>query len=279
MDQRRVVVTGMGLVSPLGSDVEVVWQRLLAGNSGLRHLPQAVVADLSTRIGGRVLSLEEDAEAGFDPDRATPPKEQKKMDRFILFAMEAARQALEQAGWHPSQAGEQERTATIIGSGVGGFGAIADAVRTTDSRGPRRLSPFTIPSFLVNLAAGHVSIQHGLKGPLGAPVTACAAGVQAIGDAARLIRAGEADIAVCGGAEAAIDRVSLAGFAAARALSSGYNDTPERASRPFDSGRDGFVMGEGAGLLVIESLEHALARGANLWLNWSGMAPALTPIT
>jgi len=252
----------MGLVSPLGSGVEVVWQRLLAGRSGLRNLPEAVIADLPTRVGGVVPTMEEDAEAGFDPDRATPPKEQKKMDRFILFAMEAARQALEQAGWHPTEPHAQERTATIIGSGVGGFGAIADAVRTTDSRGPRRLSPFTIPSFLVNLAAGHVSIQHGLKGPLGAPVTACAAGVQAIGDAARLIRAGEADIAVCGGAEASIDRVSLAGFAAARALSSGYNDTPERASRPFDSGRDGFVMGEGAGLLVIESLEHALARGA-----------------
>ncbi|WP_236189916.1 beta-ketoacyl-ACP synthase II [Pseudomonas pharyngis] len=262
MDQRRVVVTGMGLVSPLGSGVEVVWQRLLAGRSGLRNLPEAVIADLPTQVGGVVPTMEEDAEAGFDPDRATPPKEQKKMDRFILFAMEAARQALEQAGWHPTEPHAQERTATIIGSGVGGFGAIADAVRTTDSRGPRRLSPFTIPSFLVNLAAGHVSIQHGLKGPLGAPVTACAAGVQAIGDAARLIRAGEADIAVCGGAEACIDRVSLAGFAAARALSSGYNDTPERASRPFDSGRDGFVMGEGAGLLVIESLEHALARGA-----------------
>ncbi len=262
MDSRRIVVTGMGLVSPLGSDLEVVWQRLLAGRSGLRNLPEATVADLPTRVGGAVPTQEEDAEAGFDPDRATPPKEQKKMDRFILFAMEAARQALEQAGWHPSESKSQERTATIIGSGVGGFGAIADAVRTTDSRGPRRLSPFTIPSFLVNLAAGHVSIQHGLKGPLGAPVTACAAGVQAIGDAARLIRAGEADIAVCGGAEACIDRVSLAGFAAARALSSGYNDTPERASRPFDSGRDGFVMGEGAGLLVIESLEHALARGA-----------------
>lgn len=262
MDQRRIVVTGMGLVSPLGSGVEIVWQRLLAGRSGIRNLPKAVIADLPTKVGGAVLTLEDDAEAGFDPDCATPPKEQKKMDRFILFAMEAARQALEQAGWHPSESKHQERTATIIGSGVGGFGAIADAVRTTDSRGPRRLSPFTIPSFLVNLAAGHVSIQHGLKGPLGAPVTACAAGVQAIGDAARLIRAGEADIAVCGGAEAAIDRVSLAGFAAARALSSGYNETPERASRPFDSGRDGFVMGEGAGLLVIESLEHALARGA-----------------
>ena len=262
MSDRRIVVTGMGLVSPLGSDVEAVWERLLAGQSGLRILPDEVVADLPARVGGVVPTLAEDAEAGFDPDRATTPKEQKKMDRFILFAMEAARQALEQAGWQALDATAQERTATIIGSGVGGFGAIADAVRTTDTRGPRRLSPFTIPSFLVNLAAGHVSIQHAFKGPLGAPVTACAAGVQAIGDAARLIRSGEADIAVCGGAEAAIDRVSLAGFAAARALSSGYNDTPERASRPFDSGRDGFVMGEGSGLLVIESLEHALARGA-----------------
>ena len=262
MSNRRVVVTGMGLVSPLGSGVEAVWARLLAGRSGLRNLPEEVVADLPAKVGGSVRTVADDAEAGFDPDLATPPKEQKKMDRFILFAMEAARQALEQAGWQAQTAVAQERTATIIGSGVGGFGAIADAVRTTDSRGPRRLSPFTIPSFLVNLAAGHVSIQHGFKGPLGAPVTACAAGVQAIGDAARLIRTGEADIAVCGGAEAAIDRVSLAGFAAARALSSGYNDTPERASRPFDSGRDGFVMGEGSGLLVIESLEHALARGA-----------------
>ncbi|MBF6041673.1 MULTISPECIES: beta-ketoacyl-ACP synthase II [Pseudomonas] len=262
MSDRRVVVTGMGLVTPLGSGVEVVWERLLAGRSGLRILPDEVVADLPAKVGGVVPTAEEDAEAGFDPDRATPPKEQKKMDRFILFAMEAARQALEQAGWQALDAQAQERTATIIGSGIGGFGAIADAVRTTDSRGPRRLSPFTIPSFLVNLAAGHVSIQHGFKGPLGAPVTACAAGVQAIGDAARLIRCGEADIAVCGGAEAAIDRVSLAGFAAARALSSGFNETPERASRPFDSARDGFVMGEGAGLLVIESLEHAMARGA-----------------
>lgn len=262
MSERRVVVTGMGLVTPLGSGVEAVWERLLAGRSGLRNLPDEVVADLPAKVGGAVPTLAEDAEAGFDPDRATPPKEQKKMDRFIMFAMEAARQALEQAGWQAQDANAQERTATIIGSGVGGFGAIADAVRTTDSRGPRRLSPFTIPSFLVNLAAGHVSIQHGFKGPLGAPVTACAAGVQAIGDAARLIRCGEADIAVCGGAEASIDRVSLAGFAAARALSSGYNETPERASRPFDCDRDGFVMGEGAGLLVIESLEHALARGA-----------------
>ncbi|MGC1328928.1 beta-ketoacyl-ACP synthase II [Pseudomonas sp.] len=262
MNNRRIVITGMGLVSPLGTGVEAVWRRLLAGQSGLRELPQAVVADLPARVGGVVPTLEEDAEAGFDPDFAAPPKEQKKMDRFILFALAAAREALTQAGWAPSDERARERTATVIGSGIGGFGTIAEAVRTTDSRGPRKLSPFTIPAFLVNLAAGHISIQHGFKGPLGAPVTACAAGVQAIGDAARMIRAGEVDIAVCGGAEAAIDRVSLGGFAAARALSGGFNDTPTRASRPFDRDRDGFVMGEGAGVLVIETLEHALARGA-----------------
>ncbi|WP_277962473.1 beta-ketoacyl-ACP synthase II [Pseudomonas sp. RIT-To-2] len=262
MNNRRIVITGMGLVSPLGTGVEAVWRRLLDGQSGLRQLPEAVIADLPARIGGRVLTLAEDPEAGFDPDTAAPPKEQKKMDRFILFALGAAREALAQAGWAPTEEAERERTATVIGSGIGGFGTIVDAVRTTDSRGPRKLSPFTIPAFLVNLAAGHVSIQHGFKGPLGAPVTACAAGVQAIGDAARLIRAGEADIALCGGAEAAIDRVSLGGFAAARALSTGFNDTPSRASRPFDRDRDGFVMGEGAGVLVIEALDHALARGA-----------------
>jgi 3-oxoacyl-[acyl-carrier-protein] synthase II len=252
----------MGVVSPLGCGVETVWQRLLAGRSGLRLLPDAIVADLAGKVGGQVPDLVEDPQGGFDADAAVAPKDQKKMDRFILFAMAAAREALLHAGWAPQEQDQQARTATVIGSGIGGFGAIADAVRTTDSRGPRRLSPFTIPSFLVNLAAGNVSIQHGFKGPMGAPVTACAAGVQAIGDAARMIRAGEADIALCGGTEAAIDRVSLAGFAAARALSSGYNEAPQQASRPFDQGRDGFVMGEGAGLLVIESLEHALARGA-----------------
>jgi 3-oxoacyl-[acyl-carrier-protein] synthase II len=262
MLNRRIVVTGMGVVSPLGCGVETVWQRLLAGQSGLRLLPEATVAELPGKVGGPVPSLADDPQGGFDADAAVTPKDQKKMDRFILFAMAAARDALAQAGWAPQDEAKRQRTATVIGSGIGGFGAIADAVRTTDSRGPRRLSPFTIPSFLVNLAAGNVSIQHGFKGPMGAPVTACAAGVQAIGDAARMIRAGEADIALCGGTEAAIDRVSLAGFAAARALSSGYNDTPQGASRPFDQGRDGFVMGEGAGLLVIESLNHALARGA-----------------
>ncbi|MFJ7141197.1 beta-ketoacyl-ACP synthase II [Pseudomonas protegens] len=259
---KRIVVTGMGAITPLGCGVEQVWQRLLAGQSGIRQLPEEFIQDLPTTIGGQVPDALEDPQAGFDPDQLLSPKEQRKMDRFILFALAAAEEALAQANWKPDSPQAQERTATIIASGVGGFPAIADAVRTTDNKGPRRLSPFTIPSFLSNMAAGHVSIRHGLKGPLGAPVTACAAGVQAIGDAARMIRAGEIDIAVCGGAEAAIHRVSLGGFAAARALSSEYNDTPERASRPFDQARDGFVMGEGAGLLVIEELEHALARGA-----------------
>jgi len=260
--QTRIVVTGVGIVGPLGCGVEQVWQRLLAGRSGIRSLPEAFTEGTGVGVGGQVPSLEEDAVAGYDPERFIAPKDRKKMDRFIEFALVAAHEALEQAGWHPTEAVDQERTATIISSGVGGFGAIADAIRTTDSRGPRRLSPFSAPAFLANMAAGHVSIRHGLKGPLGAPVTACAAGVQAIGDAARLIRSGEADIAVCGGTEAAIDRVTLGCFAAARALSTGFADRPQEASRPFDRDRDGFVMAEGAGLLVIESLEHALARGA-----------------
>ena len=261
---RRVVITGMGLVSPLGCNVELAWQRLLAGRSGITVLPEAVTEGVPAKVAGRVLPLSEDPEGGWDVDAVVSPKDQRKMDRFIPFALGAADQALAQAGW-PMVGGDEAaraRTATVIASGIGGFGAIADAVRTTETRGPQRLSPFTVPSFLVNLAAGQVSIRHGLKGPLGAPVTACAASVQAIGDAARLIRSGEADIAVCGGSEAAIDRVSLGGFAAAKALGTAFNDAPEQASRPFDAQRDGFVMGEGAGMLVIEALEHALARGA-----------------
>lgn len=261
---RRVVITGMGLVSPLGCQVELAWQRLLAGRSGLTLLPAAVTEGVPAKVAGQVLPLAEDPEGGWDVDAVVSAKDQRKMDRFIPFALGAADQALAQAGWPAVGGGEAAlaRTATVIASGIGGFGAIADAVRTTETRGPQRLSPFTVPSFLVNLAAGQVSIRHGLKGPLGAPVTACAASVQALGDAARLIRAGEADIAVCGGSEAAIDRVSLGGFAAAKTLSTGFNAAPAQASRPFDAQRDGFVMGEGAGMLVIEALEHALARGA-----------------
>jgi len=267
---RRIVVTGMGVVSPLGCGTEITWQRLLAGRSGLRRLPDAIVETLPAKVAGIVPSKAEDAEGGFDPDAVIAPKDQRKMDRFIQFALVAAKEALVQAGWQPQNEVERERTATVIASGIGGFPAIAEAVRTVDQRGARRLSPFTIPSFLVNLAAGHVSIEHGFKGPIGAPVTACAAGVQAIGDAARLIRAGEVDIALCGGTEACVDLVALGGFAAARALSTSFNEEPEKASRPFDRDRDGFVMGEGAGLLVIEALEHAQARGATILAELTG---------
>jgi 3-oxoacyl-[acyl-carrier-protein] synthase II len=259
---RRIVVTGLGAVSPLGSGVELMWSRLLSGRSGLRSVPATISADLSARVAGIVADKTDDVDGGFDPDVVVARKDQRKMDRFILFAMVAAAEAIAQAGWAPADARSLERTATVIASGIGGFPAIVDAVRITDQRGIRRLSPFTVPSFLVNLAAGHISISYGYKGPIGAPVTACAASVQAIGDAARMIRAGEADVAICGGAEACIDLVSLGGFASARALSTHFNDTPTRASRPFDRDRDGFVMGEGAGILVIEELQHALARQA-----------------
>jgi 3-oxoacyl-[acyl-carrier-protein] synthase II len=258
---RRVVVTGMGMVSPLGCGVELAWRRLLARQSGLRSLP-GWSSVLPARVAGIVPERIDDADGGFEPELAAPLKERRKMDRFILFALMAATEAIAQARWAPNDAQALERTATIIASGIGGFPAIVEAVRTTDQRGVRRLSPFTVPSFLTNLAAGHISIRHGYKGPLGTPVTACAASVQAIGDAARLLRSEEADIAICGGAEACIDLVSLGGFSAARALSSGFNDEPFRASRPFDRDRDGFVMGEGAGILVLEELQHALQRGA-----------------
>lgn len=258
---QRIVVTGMGVVSPLGCGTEQVWQRLLAGCSGIRPLPDSLRADLKVHAAGQVPTIENDFEAGFDPERVADAKERRKMDMFIQYALMAADEAIAQAGWAPRDE-QQQRTATVVASGVGGFPLIADSVRAVEMRGTRRLSPFTVPGFLVNLAAGHISIRHGFKGPIGAPVTACAASVQAIGDAARMIRAGEADIALCGGAEACIDKVSLGGFAAARALSTAHEEAPERASRPFDRDRDGFVMGEGAGMLVIETLDHALARGA-----------------
>ncbi len=262
MTTRRIVVTGMGIVSPLGCGVEAVWRRLLDGQSGLAMLPDDITEGIAARVAGAVPDWTPERPWGFDPALAVEPKDHKKMDRFSLFALAAAQEALNQAGWQPDTDSARDRTATIVGSGVGGFGAIVEAVRTTDGRGPRRLSPFTVPSFLANMAAGHISIRHGFRGPLGAPVTACAASAQAIGDAARLIRAGEADIAVCGGAEACIDRVSFGAFAAARTMSTGFNEQPTQASRPFDTARDGFVMGEGAGMLVIEELEHALRRGA-----------------
>lgn len=262
MNTRRIVVTGMGMVSPLGCGADSAWRRLLQGHSGLLLLPADLTEGIAAKVASAVPELSAEQPWGFDPAVAVEPKEHKKMDRFSLFALAAAQEALQQAGWQPDSDPARERTATIVASGVGGFGAIVEAVRTTDQRGPRRLSPFTVPSFLANMAAGHISIRHGFRGPLGAPVTACAASAQAIGDAARLIRAGEADIAICGGAEACIDRVSFGAFAAARTMSTGFSDAPGRSSRPFDAQRDGFVMGEGAGMLVIEELEHALQRGA-----------------
>jgi 3-oxoacyl-[acyl-carrier-protein] synthase II len=244
----------MGLVSPLGSDVETAWRRLLAGESGIVRLPEDIFGELPSKIAGVV--------PDFDADAVADSKEQRKMDRFILFALAAAEKAIRQSGWAPTDGISRARTATVIASCVGGMPAIANAVRAVGQGRARRLSPFTVPSFLANLAAGHISIRHGYKGPMGTPVTACAASVQAIGDAARLIRCGEADVAVCGGAEACVEIVTMASFAAARALATQFNDTPTLASRPFDRHRDGFVMGEGAGILVIEALEHALARGA-----------------
>ncbi len=260
MNSTRIVITGMGLVSPLGLGVDITWRRLLAGDSGIRLLPPELYGDHASRIAGVVPGAEEPH--GFDPLQVLPHKELKKVDRFITFALSAADEALNQAGWHPESDEQRARTATIIASSMGGFLNITDAVRTIDADGPRRLSPFTVPSFLPNMAAGWVSIRHGLKGPLGAPGTACAASLQAIGDAARHIRAGEADIAVCGGTEAALNVVGVGAFAAARALSTSFNDRPTEASRPFDADRDGFVIAEGAGVLVIESLDHAQARGA-----------------
>ncbi|WP_342051385.1 MULTISPECIES: beta-ketoacyl-ACP synthase II [unclassified Cupriavidus] len=258
---KRIVVTGMGLVTPLGCGVETAWSRLLAGRSGMERLPESVVEGLPAKTAGIVRSVEDDL-AGFNIDAVVDAKDRKKMDRFIHFALAAAAEALTMAKWEALTDDARVRTATVIASGVGGFGAIAEAVRTTYDKGPRRLSPFTVPSFIANMAAAQISIRHGFQGPSGTPVTACAASVQAIGDAMRLIQSGEADIAVCGGAEACIDRVTIGSFSAARALSTHHAEEPSKASRPFDAQRDGFVMGEGAGVLVIEDLEHALRRGA-----------------
>jgi 3-oxoacyl-[acyl-carrier-protein] synthase II len=258
----RVVVTGVGLVSPLGCGAELAWRRLLEGQSGVRRLPDELCSDLPAKIAGVVPDKSSDPQGGFDPTIVADGKDMRRMDRFILMALEAARQAAEHSRWKPSSEAQKCYTATIIASGVGGFSSLSEAVRTTDGRGPARLSPFTVPSFLVNLAAGHVSIRHGFKGPIGAPATACAASLQAIGEGVRLIRSGEAQVAFCGGSEAAIHRVSLGGFAAAKTLSTQHNEEPHLASRPFDTDRDGFVLGEGAGMLVLESLNHAIARGA-----------------
>lgn len=256
-----IVVTGMGVVSPLGTGVETVWSRLIAGKSGIVRNTRFDVSNFSAKIAGLVPTKETDPE-GFDPLVAIDPKDLKKMDLFIQYGLVAAQEALRQANWFPETEDEKASTATIIGTGVGGSPVMAEAVETILEKGPRRLSPFTVPSFLANLAAGWISIKYGFKGPIGAPVTACAASGQAIGDGMRLILTGEADVAVVGGAEGSIDPISVGGFGAARALATAFNDDPEAASRPFDRRRDGFVLAEGAAIMVIERLSHARARGA-----------------
>ena len=261
---KRVVVTGIGLVTPLGVGTENIWKRLTAGESGIRAIQSFDVSDLPAKIAGQV-PRGETASGLFNADDWVPPKDQRKMDEFIVYAMAAADQAVTDAGWKPDDAEDRERTGVMIGSGIGGLPGITEGAITLHERGPRRLSPFFIPSNLINLASGHVSIRYGYRGPNHAVVTACSTGAHAIGDAARLIMWDDADVMVCGGTEAAVCRLGIAGFAAARALSTAFNDEPSRASRPWDKKRDGFVMGEGAGIVVLEELEHAKKRGAKIY--------------
>ena len=266
---RRVVVTGMGVVTPLGVGVSNVWQRLLNGDSGLGPMEGFDASDLACRIAGHVPSGDT-RNGDYNVDDWVDRKDQRKMDPFIAFAIAAADEAIEDAGWVPQTDEEREKTGVLIGSGIGGLPGISETSVTLHERGPRRVSPFFIPANLINLASGHVSIRHGFSGPNHSVVTACATGAHAIGDAARLIQFEDADVMVAGGAEAAICRMGIAGFAAAKALSTGYNDTPEIASRPWDEGRDGFVMGEGAGVVVLEDYEHAKARGAKIYAEVTG---------
>lgn len=260
---RRVVVTGIGLVTPLASGVEETWSRLIAGESGAGPIARFDASDLTCRIACEVPRGEG---AGlFDADDHVPPKDQRKVDRFIVFGIAAARQAVEDAGWTPTDEESLERTGVLLGSGIGGLESIANAAVTLHERGPRRVGPFFIPSALINLLSGHVAIRYGFKGPNHAVVTACATGAHAIGDAARMIELGDADVMVAGGAEAAVCRLGVAGFAASKALSTAFNDEPARASRPWDRARDGFVMGEGAGAVILEELGHAKARGARIY--------------
>jgi 3-oxoacyl-[acyl-carrier-protein] synthase II len=252
------------MISPLGVGVENTWRQILEGRSGIRGIQSFDVSDLPAKIAGQV--PRGDVSSGlFNADDYVPPKEQKKMDMFIVFAIAAAQEAVADSGWAPQDDEARERTGVMVGSGIGGLNAIYDTSVTLYERGPRRISPFFIVSSLINEASGHISINHGFRGPNHAVVTACSTGAHAIGDASRLIALDEADVMVAGGAEAAIGRLGLGGFAACRALSTGYNDTPEAASRPFDEGRDGFVMGEGAGIVILEELEHAKKRGAKIY--------------
>ena len=268
MELRRVVVTGLGAVTPLGAGVDYAWKRLLDGESGAGRITLFDPSDLPVTIACEI--PRGTAQGEFNVDDVLPVKDQRKVDNFIIYALAAAAEAIADAGWEATDDEKAERTGVMIGSGIGGLGTISAAALVLEERGPRRISPFFIPSSLINLASGHVSIRYGFKGPNHAPVTACSTGAHAIGDASRLISFGDADVMVAGGSEAAICRLGVAGFAAARALSSHFNDEPWRASRPWDRDRDGFVMGEGAGVVVLEEYEHAKARGARIYAEVAG---------
>ncbi|WP_319774237.1 beta-ketoacyl-ACP synthase II [Breoghania sp.] len=261
---RRVVVTGLGMVTPLGCGVDVTWSRILEGRSGAGRPDSFETSDLACQIACEV-PRGDGSDGTFNPDDWMDPKEQRRVDDFIVYSVAAADQALADAGWKPETYEDQIRTGVLIGSGIGGLLGIEQASIQLQEKGPRRISPFFIPGRLINLCSGHVSIKHGLKGPNSAVVTACSTGAHAVGDAARLVALGDADVMVAGGSESPIGRLALAGFAACRALSTGFNDDPQRASRPYDKDRDGFVMGEGAGVVVLEEYEHAKARGAKIY--------------
>ncbi len=265
---RRVVVTGLGLVTPLGCGVEISWRRLLAGESGIRRIEHFDTSDLPSKIAGLVPTG--DGPGAFRATDYLEPKDLRKNDLFIVYGIAAAKEALLDSGWQPQSEAERERAGVLIGSGIGGLKTIAETAVELETKGPRRVSPFFIPASLINLLSGQVSIRFGLKGPNHAVVTACSTGAHAIGDAARLIALGDADLMVAGGSEAAVCRLGIAGFAAARALSTNFNDTPEKASRPWDRDRDGFVMAEGAGVVVLEELEHARRRGAKIYAEIKG---------
>ena len=275
---RRVVVTGLGLVTPLGCGANLVWKRLLEGRSGAGTIEHFDTEDLACKIAAMVPRVDgrgdggDGIEGSFNPDDTLPPRDQKRIDDFILYAIAASDEAIKDSGWQPGadDTDGQERTGVLFGSGIGGLQTTYDASITLAERGPRRLSPFVITGMLINLAAGQISIRNGFKGPNHSVVTACATGAHAIGDAARLIERGDADVMVAGGAEAAICRLGIASFVACRAMTTGYNDEPTKASRPYDSGRDGFLMGEGAGALVLEEYEHAKARGATIYAEYKG---------
>jgi 3-oxoacyl-[acyl-carrier-protein] synthase II len=277
---RRVVVTGIGMVTPLAWGAEKTWAAILAGKSGAGVISAFDPTDYACkvacevpRVGGRG-GGGPDIDGSFDPDQVMSPREQRRIDDFILYAMAAADEAVKDAGWTPEDEDERRRTGVIIGSGIGGLNSIAATAIELHEKGPRRVSPFFIPSSLINLASGQVSIRYGFKGPNHSVVTACATGAHAVGDASRMIMYGDADVMIAGGAEAAVCQLGIAGFIACRAMSTNFNATPERASRPYDKDRDGFVMGEGAGVLVLEELEHAKARGAKIYAEVAGYGMA-----